>query len=137
MKKDILLISLRTIIGISLLSYVIYLSINQADIVPTKPWNYDLTVYIILWILAFAFIFLWAAKPCFKRPRTIQVIVWIAIILFANYVWLKDNPSSYIFLKDILSVLWSIITVLWFTKVCIYDKCQQKQEEAEIEIIEV
>jgi len=137
MKKDIVLMSSKITVGLSLLSYVIYLSIHQLDIIPTKPWNFDLTVYFIIWILACMIIFVWITRFCFKRPRTIQVIIWIAIILFVNYVWIKDNPSSGIFLKDILSVLWVIITVLWFTKICIYDKCQKKQEEAEVEIIEV
>lgn len=137
MKKDIWIMSLRIIIGLSLLAYIIYLYINQADIIPTKSENYDITIYIIVWILACILIFIWIMKTCFKKPRTLQVIMWIFIILFVNYVWLKDNPSANIFIKDILSVIWVIITILWFTKVCIYDKCQKKQEETEMEIIEV
>lgn len=129
--------SLRTIIGLVLLAYIIYLSINQADIIPTKAWNFDLTVYIIIWLFACMMIFVWVMRTCFKRPRTYQIIIWITIILFANYIWIQDNASSAIFLKDILNVLWAIITVLWFTKVCVYNKCIKKQEEDEIEIIEV
>ncbi len=137
MKKDIWIMTLRTIVWLALLSYVIYLSINQADIIPTKAWNFDLTVYIILWILACMMIIVWITRPCFKKPRTFQVIMGIAIILFVNYIWIQDSSISWIFLKDILSILWAIIIVLWFTKVCVYDKCKKQQEEEEVEIIEV
>ena len=137
MKKDLVLSIVRILIWLSLLSYIIYLFINKADIIPSQTRNYDATIYCIIWFFAIAITVSWIIKPCIKKQRTIMVIMWITIILFANYVWLKDNPSSYIFLRDVLNVLWTIITILWFTKVCIYDKCQKKQEEAEIEIIEV
>jgi hypothetical protein len=37
-------------------------------------------------------------------------------------------------------VIWTLATLLWFTKICIYDKCkkiEEKQKEEQMEIIEV
>jgi hypothetical protein len=82
-------------------------------------------------------IFVWLFKPCFKKPRIIQAFMWIFLILFPVYTWIQDNPANYVFLHDILQVIWTLALALSFGKICVYNKCEKKQEEAEIEIIEV
>jgi len=137
MTKDNLIMSLRIIVSLTLIFYITYLYISKVDIIPTKNWIYDTIVYIIVWILSLIVLFIWITKFCIKKPRITQIIMWIFIIIFANYVWLQDNISSYIFLKDILNIIWTIMIILWFTKICIYNKCEKKEQEKEMEIIEV
>ena len=141
-KKDLFLMSLRTFVGWALLGYVIYLYINKVDIIPGKVWSYDATILIITGLIALMIIAVWLFRICFKKPRLTQVLMWIFLILFAYYSWITDYPvnHNYVFLRDILVVLWTLATILWFTKLCIYDKCQkieEKKKEEQMEIIEV
>jgi len=143
MKKDIIVGLLRTIVGLWLLSYVTYLGYNQIDIIPSKEWGYDLTVLFITWIVALTMIFVWIAKPCFKRPRIIQGIMWVFLILFAQYSWIIDYPNNtfqFAYLWDILKVIWALALWLSFWKMCVYEKCSsiEKQIESwEMEVIEI
>jgi len=139
-KKDNLIGVLRVIVGLGLLSYVIYLWYNHIDIVPGKDWSYDLAILAIVWIISLVMIFVWIAKPCFKKPRIIQAIMWIFLILFAQYSGITDNYEIHQYLWDILKVIWSLALALSFGKICVYDKCSsiEKQIESwEMEIIEI
>ena len=140
MKKDTIVWLLRTIVGLWLLSYVIYLWYNQIDIVPSKEWGYDLTILVITWIIALVMIFVWIAKPCFKKPRIIQGVMWIFLILFAQYSWIVDTYTTHQYLWDILKVIGALALALSFGKICTYDKCSsvEKQiESGEMEVIEI
>ena len=137
MKKDLIIWWMRTIVGLALLWYVIFIWFNQLDIIPNKTWNYDLTVLVIIWAISAMMIFSWLVKPCFKRPRTMQAIMWAVLILLPYYVGIQDNLTNYLFLWDILKVIGSLALALSFGKVCVYEKCEKKQEEEEVEIIEV
>ena len=140
MKKDTIVWALRTFVGLALLAYVIYLAYYQIDIVPNKPWNYDLIVLIIVGLIAMMMIFVGIVKPCFKKPRLIQAFMGIFLILFPYYAGIQDNPEINQYLGDILRVIGSLALALSFGKFCVYEKCTslEKQIESwEVEIIEV
>ena len=137
MKKDLLISIVRIIIWLSLVSYIMYLWYNHIDILPTKTWDNDLIVLSIVWILWATILISWIIKPCFKKPRITQIIMWLIIILFPTYAWIIDNHILHIYLWDILEFLWVIITILWFTKICIYDSCVKKAEIKKVEEMEV
>jgi len=137
MKKDIIISIIRTIIWLSLISYVSYLWYNHMDILPTQIWNNDVIVLSIVWALWVMITIAWIIKPCFKKPRVTQVIAGLIVILFPTYAWIIDNSILHIYLWDILRVLWVVITVLWFTKLCIYDSCIKKAEEKKVEKMEI
>jgi len=141
-KKDLFLMSLRTFVWGALLWYVVYLYINQVDIVPWKVWTYDATILAITWLIWLMIIAVWLFRICFKKPRLTQILMWIFLILFAYYSWITDYPVNHyhVYLRDFLVVLGTLATILWFTKICIYDKCkkiEEKQKEEQMEIIEV
>jgi len=139
-KKDMFLMSLRTLIWSGLLAYVIYLYINQVDIIPTKPWNYDATVLIITWLIALTMIAVGLFRICFSKPRLTMIFMWIFLILFAYYSGIVDYPtntSNVAFLRDILTVIWTLATLLWATKFCIYDKCKKVEEKKKVEQMEI
>lgn len=137
MKKDILLSLIRIIIWLWIISYVIFLYTNHKDILPSSTFDKDTIVLAISWLLWLAIFISWLVKPCPKKPRILQVSMWIFIILFANYSWIIDNPTNNIFLKDMFNFLWTIITILWFTKICIFNKCVKKAEEKKVEEMEI
>ena len=137
MKKDIIISIVRIIIWLSLISYVSYLWYNHMDILPTQTWNNDVIVLSIVWALWTMITISWIIKPCFKKPRVTQVIAGLIVILFPTYAWITDNPTLHIYLWDILRVLWVIITILWFTKLCVYDSCVKKAEEKKVEEMEI
>lgn len=142
MKKDIIISSISSILWIWLISYLIFIYQWKLDIVPSQVRSYDLIIILfslILWIFLFLY---WVLHMCFTKHRIKQVFFGFFIILRAYYVWIVDDPANYIFLKDILCLLWTVIAILWFTKFCIYNKCGKKIQEKEIksweiEIIEV
>ena len=137
MKKDFIVGLLRTVVGLALLWYVIYLQQAHIDIVPNKEYTYDLAILGVTWFVALMMIYVWVFKPCFKRPRIIQAVMWIFLILFANYSWIVDVPGVHLYLRDILNVIGSLALALSFGKVCVYDKCIKQKEEEETEIIEI
>ena len=137
MKKDLIISTVRIIIWLSLISYVSYLWYNHTDILPNQTWNNDITVLSIAWILWAMITISWIIKPCFKKPRVSQVITGLIIILFPTYTWITDNYTLHIYLWDILRLLWVIITILWFTKLCIYDSCVKKAEKKKVEEMEI
>jgi len=137
MKKDIIISAIRIIIWLALISYVSYLWYNHINILSTKNWNNNIIILSIVWILGFSIIIWWIIKPCFKKPRTTQVIVWLIIILFPSYSWIVDNYVSHAYLWDILRLLWIVITILWTTKICIYDSCIKKTEKKQMEEMEI
>lgn len=134
--------SIKTLIGISLAWYSVYLFINQTDIVPSKPWNYDIAILIITWLIWLIITGIWLLRICLNKPRLTMILTGIFIILFAYYSWITDYPTNPnpVFLRDILVILWTFAVIFWMTKICIYDKCKQieeKKKEEEMEIIEV
>ena len=138
MKKDFLIGGLRTIVWLSLLWYVIFLTTKNIDITPNL--NNDMIILSIIWFIALTMIFVGIFKPCFKKPRLIQAFMWIFLILFPVYAWIKDNPQNLVFLHDILQIIGALAVILSFGKVCVYEKCEKQAEkikEEEMEIIEV
>ncbi len=137
MKKDVMISIVRIIIWLSLISYVSYLWYNHMDILPKEVWNNDIIVLSIVWVLWAIITLFWIIKPCLKKPRVTQVIVWLIVILFPTYAWIVDSYTAHIYLWDILRVLWVIITILWFTKMCIYNSCTKKAEQKKVEEMEI
>ncbi len=135
MKKDSIIRLLRLFIGGSLFAYVAVLYNTNAIIsVPEENSRILLAIIalIALFILAMGIFML-----CIKKARILQIIFGIILIFFAWYSGLRDDPTNYVYIKDILYVLWSIMLVVWAGGWCIAESCKQKQEEEEIEIIEV
>ncbi len=141
-KKDLFLMFLRVIVWVSLLSYVIFLYTHKVDIVPTKPWNYDVVILAIVALISLMIILVWLFRICFKRPRLTMFLMGIFLILFAYYSGIVDYPknSNMVYLRDILVVLWVLASTLGLTNLCVYDKCkkiEEKIKEEKMEIIEV
>jgi hypothetical protein len=140
-RKDLFLATLRVIVGFCLISYLIFLYLHWVKLVPNKSNFYNLIIMWVLFLLWLFILLMWIFRFCFKKPRLVQFIAWIFIILFANYSWIIDYPQNqYVFLKDILNFLGFLAVVLSFSKLCIYDKCMKKQIEEkkqQMEVIEV
>ncbi len=141
-KKDIVISLFRAIIWSFLFLYTLYLFINKIVIVPGKDWIYNTIIFFIILLLSLVIIIVWLFKICIKKQKIVAFLLWIFLILFAYYSWIVDYPQNwnYVFLRDGLSLLWVIISIIWLTDICFYDKCKElkeKEKEEQMEIIEV
>ena len=141
-KKDIVISLFRAIIWSFLFLYTLYLFINKIVIVPGKDWIYNTIIFFIILLLSLVIIIVWVFKICIKKQKIVAFLLWIFLILFAYYSWIVDYPQNwnYVFLRDGLSLLWVIISIIWLTDICFYDKCKElkeKEKEEQMEIIEV
>lgn len=133
MKKDSIIRLARLFLWGWLFAYVAVLYNTNAIVAE----NNSKILLSIVALLALAILSMWIFMVCVKRPKIMQIMLWFIIIFFAAYSGLKDDPMNHIYLQDILYVLWSVILVIGTAGWCIADACKQKQEEEEIEIIEV
>jgi len=133
MKKDSIIRLSRLFIWWWLFAYVAVLY-NTGAVVSENNSRILLSIVALMALMILA---MWIFMLCVKKPRIMQAMFWLILIFFAGYTGLKDDPSKYIYLQDVLYVLWSLVFVLWVWGWCVADSCKQKQEEEEIEIIEV
>ncbi len=134
--KDKVVSALRIATGVGIVWYVSYLFVNNETIV--KPWyaNLNMVVLWVIWIFGLRVIFSWIKSFFIPRQRLIQCITWIVLILLWSYV-LQDDPDNYVYLADILNILWAILMVVWPIGILINEKIKKQKEEEKIEIIEV
>lgn len=133
MRDDVVRL-LRLLIWWSLIAYIVKLYINNSIITSNESMQlFFYWVLFIIWLYILAF----GIYPiCLPKPKTTNVFFGIFVILFASSA-LKDNPQNHVYIADLLTIVWIIFTVAWFTKVLIPASCQKKMEDAKIEIIEV
>lgn len=135
MKKDIFLRILRVIIGLSLMWYSWFLY-KHNYIIANYFTDYNL---IFLWFvfLLGLFIFLMGIfMPCLPKMRLIQFLFWCFLILIWYFLF-KNEPKNYIYVGDFLRILWALLVILGPLGICKPNKCEQKEKEEKIEIIEV
>ena len=59
------------------------------------------------------------------------------MLIFLARGSLVDDPNQYVFMRDILILLWVFMIIVWPLKLLITKKQQEKIEEEQAEIIEV
>ena len=134
MKKDSIIRLARLFLWGALFTYAAVLY-NTNTIVAVENKS-----QILLAIVAFVglmILAMWIFMICIKKARILQFIFWVAVVFFAAYSGLIDNPTTHVYLQDILYILWSVMLVAGPAGWCVPNLCKEKQEEEEIEIIEV
>lgn len=132
--KDKIVSWIRLVVGWWLLWYIAYLYMH--GLIVTKNAGYNLIVLGFIWLIAFWILFMWIRPVYIKRFKTMQVLFWVFLIIFSQLL-LLDNPSSNVFLGDIIKVLWVFMIIIGPTWFCIPEKIKKQVEESKIEIIEV
>lgn len=137
--KDKIISWFRIITWLFLVIYIIYLLINGISF---TNWN-DIVLWWMLILFWLFLVVIWVYPICFNRPRLTQFFVWLFLMYFW-YIFFKNNPNDFVFVSDILRILWALMMVLWPLWFCVNEKCKKviedrkkKVDESKIEIIEV
>ncbi len=135
-KKDKIVSLIRIIIGFVFIFYSFYVFSNSLIVVKPEYEVYNLFAQIFLLILWLFITFMGIVPLCVPKARLIQFIFWIFLILIWYYIFSNDWTKN-VFAGDMLRVLGAFLVIVWPIWICVLDKCKKKEEESNIEIIEV
>ena len=127
----------RILIWLSLFIYLWYLFLNWISLI----WNewisstQDYIVYIISGIIFLLFFYDGIKPICFNKPRIAYTLIWLFLIMFWYYA-ITNNHNLYLYIWDIMSLLWALITITWLAWMLTPNSCKQKIEKEKVEIIE-
>ena len=119
------------------LSYLIYLFIWHQIIVQSAFLERNTLYYIVL-TLAFLYVLIFFSiwPFYFKMSKVSLFVLWISLILLWDRV-LLNIPANYIYLGDLLKILWVIFTLLAFTNFFVTSKVKKQHQDSKVEIIEI
>lgn len=117
--------------------YIIYLFFTWKTIV--NEWFLDFnTLYYIVLVVVWIYLFvLFAIHPMYMKINKVSLFVLgIALVLIGDSV-LVNKTDLYIYISDLVKILWSILVVLAWTNFFVSSKAKKEKEESKLEIIEV
>ena len=134
--KDILIKSKTTLIWIGLLAYITWLMMWSLNV----AYNEDPTLSVVLLVLCGLiglYLLAIAANPRLVPDNRYSIaILWVWII-FVSHLYLQDDPSVDVYLRDIMKIIGVLLVIAWPMKLLISKKVQEKRAEENVEIIEV
>lgn len=131
---DIILRIVRIFIWLWLILYSLYFYIS--NIIITNYKDYNVYFILIIFLIGLMIFFMWIIMPCIKKAKVLQFIFWLFLLYFWHY-FLINNINSYVFISDVLKILWVFLLIAWPMGRCIPKKCIKKEIESKIKIIEV
>ena len=138
MFKDWLIKTIFSLLTLTYMWYVVYLTSQGFSFVIPTLFNYFFVVAIVL-IIYMIMIALHASRFQYHlttRLKIFFVAMSILLILSAHYI-LIDDPSRYIYLKDISMIYAIWIMIAGVSGLSISSETVKKLEDQKIEIIEV
>jgi hypothetical protein len=87
-------------------------------------------------VLGVYFIALVARPEWVPNNRWMLAVLWIILILVAEAM-LQDDPTTHIYLKDIVKIIGAFLVITWPMKLLLTKEAEQKKFMEEVEIIEV
>lgn len=91
-------------------------------------------VWLFAWLYLIAIIIF--SKRFLPTNRYTLALVGIALILFPQ-LYLIDDPTSQVYLRDIMTLIGVFIAIVWPTKMLVTKKLEEQKMEDGAEIIEV
>lgn len=138
-RTDIIKRTIITTVCAAFLAYMIYLFSNNQIIVQGEYTNLNMLFYVILILIVFYKMMFFGIKPKaifgMKMTKATTFVLWITLILLGNYV-LLNNVESKVYIWDIVTVLWVIMTILAPTNILITKKIKKQKQNSKMEIIE-
>jgi hypothetical protein len=87
-------------------------------------------------VLGVYFIAMVARPEWVPNNRWMLAVLWIILILVAEAM-LQDDPTTNIYLQDIVKIIWAFLVITWPMKLLLTKEAEQKKFMEEVEIIEV
>lgn len=136
--RDRLVRSLVVVSMVALLAYIAYLFLQGAVIVPVQNVeSYNALAYALVLLVPLFLLVAYGIYP-FAIPRQRVILFFVALLLLLlPQVSLQDYPDMWVYLADILKILWVVVLIVWPTGLIVSEKIVKKQAEENIEIIEV
>lgn len=117
--------------------YIAYLFFSSKIIVSEWFLEFNTLYYSILAIVGIYLFVLFAIHPIYMKINKVSLFVlWIALVLIWDSV-LINNIESYVYISDLVKILWSFLVVLAWTNFFVSAKAKKEKEESKLEIIEV
>lgn len=135
--KDIIKRSIIWLITLWLIVYFGFLLISGSIIVQTEYLSNN-TIYTIgLLLISIYILIIYSIYPIhIKFSKPFLFFIGIALIIISKAV-LINNIEKWVYIGDIVSVLWVILTLLSWTNLLISQKILKKKADSKVEVIEV
>lgn len=132
--KTLIFRSKTVLIGVALLIYVVWLFIQWKTVGTTE--SLTLVAIVFAAALALYLIAIIVFKWLMPTNRYTIGLIGLVTILFAN-LYMVDDPSKYVYLADIMKLIWVFLVIAWPMKLLFTKKMEDEQFEKKVEIIEV
>lgn len=117
--------------------YIVYLFFSWKIIVHEWFLEFNMLYYTVLAVVGIYLFILFAIHPIYMKINKASLFVMgIALVLIWDTV-LVNNIESYIYISDLVKILWSFLIVLAWTNFFVSAKAKKEKEESKLEIIEV
>ncbi len=137
--SDIIKRTIITVIWSAFLAYIVYLFGNNQIIVQDQYKSLNMLFYVLLVVIIGYKVFFFGIKPkaffAMKITKASLFVIGIILILLWNYVLLNDIENK-IYIGDLITVLWVIITILSPTNILITKKVKKQKQSSKMEVIE-
>lgn len=121
----------------ALIIYIGFLFIQWKVIVSSEYLQQN-TIYYIVLLVVLAYIMIFhGIRPVyvrFSKPMLFFIGIWLIII---SRIVFQNNGEEWIYIGDITSVIWVVLTLLSRTKALTSEKILKKKAEDKIKVIEV
>lgn len=116
--------------------YIVYLFFMWKIIVNQWFIEFNILYFIILVVVWLYLFILFAIHPIYmKISKASLFVMWISLVLIWDSV-LINNSETYIYISDLVKILWSFLVVLAWTNFFVSAKAKKEREESKLEIIE-
>lgn len=136
MKGHYIARTLTWLTGVWLIAYSIWLWMQQAVVVTDADPIMNTVLLVLVLVLGVYFIAMVARPEWVPNNRWMLAVLWIILILVAEAM-LQDDPTTNIYLQDIVKIIWAFLVITWPMKLLLTKEAEQKKFMEEVEIIEV
>lgn len=134
--KDIIIKTIATLLWLWLIGYVIRLWTQQAVVVWSGPGTVNTAALVFCLLIGLFLIAAALYQELLPDNRRWLLLLGVGLI-WSAHVHLVDDPSTMVYLQDIMKLFWVFFVIMWPTKLLISEKQKEANFEKEVEIIEV
>lgn len=133
--KDLVVKIITFLIGAALIAYTGWLWIGNLPV--TSGLIHVSKIALIICAIVGFLLIIAAMRPALLPQNRWSIAVVGIIIIMLAHSQLSDDPSRYIFLKDVMKVIGVYLIIVWPMKLLIPKKIQEEVAQKDVEIIEV
>jgi len=134
---DIIKRSIFWVVFIAIISYLIYLISNWTIIVNESFLDQNNMVYGLYILISLYYLVFYVIKPTYiKKYKLRNTLIWVFVIT-SSQSFLANQWAEWIYYKDIFTLIWVFLTLIWPTNLLISKKLKKEKQDKKMEVIEV